>query len=86
MNKTKSLLNMQLVCIYRMSNSNTELRGKECLGWERGVFTITYTVTTEHLLIESHVSRVMKEMKEGKEAERIFEEVIADNFSRFDDR
>ena len=62
MNKTKSLLNMQLVCIYRMSNSNTELRGKECLGWERGVFTITYTVTTEHLLIESHVSRVMKEM------------------------
>ena len=62
MNKTKSLLNMSLLCIYRMSDSNMELRGKECLAWERVMFTIICRVTTVHLSIESHLSRVMKEM------------------------
>ena len=61
-NKTKPLLNMSLVCIYRMSDSNMELKGKECLAWERVMFTIICRVTTVHLSIESHLSRVMKEM------------------------
>lgn len=47
-----------------MSDSNMGSGGKECLGWRRVVFTIIYGVTKEDLLIESRLSRVMREVSQ----------------------
>ena len=63
-NRTKSLLNMRLMYLCTLSDSNMGSGGKECLGWRRVVFTIIYGVTKEDLLIESHLSRVMREVSQ----------------------